>query len=83
MDMLTSSLNILGLTDTCLDVDEQRYERDRSASPRPARRGDSPRGGVRTRSASPNGRMDTRYDPLFPYSLTTIPSCCFYDSSND
>lgn len=42
--------------------DEQRYERDRSASPRPARRGDSPRG-ARTRSASPNGRMDNRGPP--------------------
>ena len=31
-----------------------RYERDRSASPRPTRRNDSPRGGPR-RSASPNG----------------------------
>ena len=41
-------------------VDEApRYERDRSASPRPTRRNDSPRGGAR-RSASPNGngRMD-------------------------
>jgi len=38
-----------------------RYERDRSASPRPTRRNDSPRGGLR-RSASPgrNGRVDDR-----------------------
>lgn len=38
-----------------------RYERDRSASPRPTRRNDSPRGGPR-RSASPdrNGRADER-----------------------
>ncbi|KAI9798109.1 MAG: hypothetical protein M1833_005006 [Piccolia ochrophora] len=42
--------------------DEQRYENDRSASPRPARRGDSPRGS-RARSASPNGRMDSRGPP--------------------
>lgn len=52
-------------------VDEPRYERDerdRSASPRPAKREDeysakredSYRGG-RDRSASPNGRMDSRY----------------------
>ncbi|KZF25053.1 RNA-binding domain-containing protein [Xylona heveae TC161] len=40
--------------------DEPRYERDRSLSPRPARRGDSPR---RDRSASPNGRMDSRGPP--------------------
>ncbi len=44
-------------------VDEPRYDRDRSASPRPARRGDSPRGS-RARSASPNGRMDSRYVKL-------------------
>lgn len=52
-------------------IDEPRYERDerdRSASPRPAKREDefsakredSYRGG-RDRSASPNGRMDSRY----------------------
>ena len=48
-------------------VDEPRYERDRSASPRPKREDDYPskredsyRGG-RDRSASPNGRMDSRY----------------------
>jgi len=41
-----------------------RYERDRSASPRPARRNDSPRGGPR-RSASPNGNshVDSRGPP--------------------
>ncbi|KAF4635029.1 hypothetical protein G7Y89_g3067 [Cudoniella acicularis] len=41
-----------------------RYERDRSASPRPTRRNDSPRGGPR-RSASPsgNGHMDNRGPP--------------------
>ncbi|KAH8815911.1 hypothetical protein F5884DRAFT_852380 [Xylogone sp. PMI_703] len=43
-----------------------RYEqRDRSASPRPTRRGDSPRGGPR-RSASPNGNgnaIDSRAPP--------------------
>ncbi|RAL68746.1 hypothetical protein DID88_007441 [Monilinia fructigena] len=41
-----------------------RYERDRSASPRPTRRNDSPRGGPR-RSASPdrNGRADERSGP--------------------
>ncbi|KAG9233994.1 hypothetical protein BJ875DRAFT_505016 [Amylocarpus encephaloides] len=41
-----------------------RYERDRSASPRPTRRNDSPRGGPR-RSASPNGNghMDSRGPP--------------------
>ncbi|KAI9849688.1 MAG: hypothetical protein M1837_002814 [Sclerophora amabilis] len=43
--------------------DEPRYDRDRSASPRPARRGDSPRGDSRARSASPNGRMDSRGPP--------------------
>ncbi|MCJ1451794.1 hypothetical protein MMC28_002134 [Mycoblastus sanguinarius] len=50
--------------------DEPRYERDRSASPRPtkrdddypAKREDSYRGG-RDRSASPNGRMDSRGPP--------------------
>lgn len=40
-----------------------RYERDRSASPRPTRRNDSPRGGGR-RSASPNGNgVDSRGPP--------------------
>ncbi|TVY68654.1 putative RNA-binding protein [Lachnellula suecica] len=41
-----------------------RYERDRSASPRPTRRNDSPRGNPR-RSASPNGNghMDSRGPP--------------------
>jgi len=41
-----------------------RYERDRSASPRPTRRIDSPRGGAR-RSASPsgNGHIDSRGPP--------------------
>lgn len=50
-----------------LSDDEPRYERDRSASPRPKRDDDYPlkrednyRGG-RDRSASPNGRMDSRY----------------------
>ncbi|KAI9849589.1 MAG: hypothetical protein M1838_000099 [Thelocarpon superellum] len=44
--------------------DEPRYDRDRSASPRPARRGDSPRA-ARARSASPNGngRVDNRGPP--------------------
>ncbi|MCJ1269293.1 hypothetical protein MMC22_009184 [Lobaria immixta] len=50
--------------------DDQRYERDRSASPRPAKReeeystkrDDGYRGG-RDRSASPNGRMDSRGPP--------------------
>lgn len=47
-------------------ADEPRYERDRSASPRPmkrdddyAKRDDNYRGG-RDRSASPNGRVDSR-----------------------
>ncbi|PMD34147.1 RNA-binding domain-containing protein [Hyaloscypha variabilis F] len=39
---------------TRYDDEAPRYERDRSASPRPTRRNDSPRGGPR-RSASPNG----------------------------
>ncbi|KAI4233755.1 MAG: hypothetical protein L6R40_006987 [Gallowayella cf. fulva] len=49
--------------------DEPRYERDRSASPRPmkrdddyAKRDDNYRGG-RDRSASPNGRVDSRGPP--------------------
>ncbi|MCJ1298579.1 hypothetical protein MMC08_001369 [Hypocenomyce scalaris] len=42
--------------------EEPRYERDRSASPRPAKREDSYRGG-RDRSASPNGRMNSRGPP--------------------
>jgi len=42
-----------------------RYERDRSASPRPTRRNDSPRGDTRQRSASPrgNGHSDSRGPP--------------------
>ena len=43
------------LADIVSHTDEApKYERDRSASPRPARRNDSPRGGAR-RSASPGG----------------------------
>lgn len=50
-----------------MDADEPRYERDRSASPRPAKRDDDYaskredgyRSG-RDRSASPNGRVDSR-----------------------
>lgn len=44
-------------------IDEApKYDRERSQSPRPQRRGDSPRGGGR-RSASPggNGYSDSRY----------------------
>ena len=43
-------------------LEEARYDRDRSASPRPVKRDDDNyRGGGRDRSASPNGRMDSRY----------------------
>lgn len=53
-------------------AEDQRYERDRSASPRPpkrdedysGKRDDNYRGGGRDRSASPNGRMNSRYDGL-------------------
>ena len=57
------------ITDTDLLIEEPRYERDRSASPRPTKReddsyapkrDDSYRNG-RDRSASPNGRVDSRY----------------------
>ncbi|KAI9741030.1 MAG: hypothetical protein M1834_002741 [Cirrosporium novae-zelandiae] len=41
--------------------DEPRYDRDRSASPRPMRQDDGP--SERARSASPNGRMDSRGPP--------------------
>ena len=40
-------------------AEEPRYERDRSASPRPMKREDNYRSG-RDRSASPNGRMNSR-----------------------
>ena len=53
------------------DVEDQRYDRDRSASPRPARRGDSPRG-PRARSASPNGRMDSRSVGLSPRTTEAL-----------
>ncbi|KAI9752720.1 MAG: nuA3 HAT complex component nto1 [Chaenotheca gracillima] len=43
--------------------DEPRDDRDRSASPRPVRRGDSPRGDSRARSESPTGRMDSGGPP--------------------
>ena len=57
------------ITDPDLHTEEPRYERDRSASPRPTKReddsyapkrDDSYRNG-RDRSASPNGRVDSRY----------------------
>lgn len=58
---------VLIIWDSCANLSSSlldeapRYERDRSASPRPTRRNDSPRGGPR-RSASPdrNGRADER-----------------------
>ncbi|MCJ1272642.1 hypothetical protein MMC21_000428 [Puttea exsequens] len=52
------------------DADEPRYQRDRSASPRPSKRDDEYSGkrddsyrGGRDRSASPNGRVDSRGPP--------------------
>ncbi|KAG8527057.1 uncharacterized protein KY384_008486 [Bacidia gigantensis] len=42
--------------------DEPRYERERSASPRPTKRDDDYRSG-RDRSASPNDRMESRGPP--------------------
>ena len=48
---------------------DQRYDRDRSASPRPVKRDDSYRG-ARDRSASPNGRMNSRFDPLLECNIT-------------
>lgn len=47
-------------TDPTHYLDEQRYDRDRSASPRGIKREDNYRGG-RQRSASPGGRMNSRY----------------------
>ncbi|CAG8959118.1 hypothetical protein HYFRA_00012981 [Hymenoscyphus fraxineus] len=49
---------------TRFEDEAPRYDRDRSASPRPTRRNDSPRGGPR-RSASPNGNghIDSRGPP--------------------
>ena len=47
-----------------LSPDEPRYDRDRSASPRPMKRDDNYRGG-RDRSASPNGRMNSRSVEFF------------------
>ncbi|KAI9809669.1 MAG: hypothetical protein M1825_000101 [Sarcosagium campestre] len=44
------------------DDEPRSYEQDRSASPRPSRRDESPRGN-RARSASPNGRIDSRGPP--------------------
>lgn len=43
--------------------EEPRYDRDRSASPRPAQRDDNYRNdrNGRNRSASPGGRMNSRY----------------------
>ncbi|TVY57643.1 putative RNA-binding protein C25G10.01 [Lachnellula cervina] len=40
-----------------------RYERDRSASPRPTRRNDSPRGQRRSASPNGNGHIDSRGPP--------------------
>lgn len=52
-------------------VDEPRYERERSASPRPVRRDDNSRGG-RDRSASPNGRLGSRYVSLIKSLVVRI-----------
>jgi hypothetical protein len=57
VDMMVRSrltMRNLLMTDLCL-VDDRRYERDRSASPRGDARPE------RTRSLSPNGRADDRY----------------------
>ena len=48
-------------------------ERERSASPRPTRRNDSPRGGAR-RSASPNGNADSRSVYLSQHHMTLLTS---------
>lgn len=67
----TNSLNRLALRPRARSISESdnlfvdeapRYERDRSASPRPTRRNESPRGGGGRRSTSPggNGHMDPR-----------------------
>lgn len=54
----------------CVD-EAPKYERDRSASPRPTRRNDSPRGG--RRSASPNGNgYDSRYAQVH---VRCVPGC--------
>lgn len=65
-------------TDIDLHIEEPRYERDRSASPRPTKReddsyapkrDDSYRNG-RDRSASPNGRVDSRYVTLLEIDIS-------------
>lgn len=64
--LLPISRQLYGADEFLMPIDEHRYERDRSASPRPSKRDDdypvkqedSYRG--RDRSASPNGRMDSR-----------------------
>ncbi|KAA8567534.1 hypothetical protein EYC84_008010 [Monilinia fructicola] len=61
---MTSTMDYENENGTRYEDEAPRYERDRSASPRPTRRNDSPRGGPR-RSASPdrNGRADERSGP--------------------
>ena len=60
LETVPQLLSVLRLT--MIVEEEPRYEneRDRSASPRPMKRDDNYRGGGRDRSASPNGRMDSR-----------------------
>ena len=57
--LIIDPLNLI-LTSPGHQPDEPRFDTERSASPRPARRAESPRGS-RARSASPNGRIDNRY----------------------
>jgi transformer-2 protein len=53
-------------------VDEApRYERDRSASPRPTRRNDSPRGPRRSASPNGNGHADSRSEYFATHNLCT------------
>jgi hypothetical protein len=72
---LRCTLDIRMLTQLMTPDEAPRYERDRSASPRPTRRNDSPRGGAR-RSPSPNSNgVDSRL--VLPIHLFSI----FYPSS--
>ena len=59
----SSSAGYLRWTEADSNTEEPRYDRDRSASPRPTQREDSYRNdrNGRNRSASPGGRMNSRY----------------------
>ena len=60
IDFIIYSASRLRIADFADKDEAPRYERDRSASPRPQRRNESPRGSRRSPSPGGSGHMDAR-----------------------